>query len=336
MLNGIGLCVLCKRMKILQSKSGIKYEYDPCVPPIKVDAYWSCFSGNRISFAIPEPVIIYIPIIEESERILMWLKNCPLSYPNLTCPIDYIVETECNPFGNKTIKCLYIIENVYDCVSLSSLMKGQKNGINEKPIEFANQMYDMYQHNRICFARIVAIEILKGLEQLHIKGDSIGCIDPDNILFAEDKRITINFMGAYHWYLVKQAFFLQSHTHSIVISLIGAIGAEHETMIAPEMLYGINDNRSDLYSLGILLFGILAGHLPYSVEELSITHQKVPLHEIKDKQFRRIIKKAAEKNPSKQFQSTMEFINALEICDKVHIPWHKRFFFNSLTINGLE
>lgn len=315
----------------LKSKNGKYYEYDPRAPLIR-DAYWSCYPGYCISSTTSVPVTIYAILRTESERVLNWIKSIPmhaLNHANVILPIDYLVEKECDSFGNKTEKRLYIIESVYNYVSLSSLMKGQINGINEKPIEFAAQMYDLNQHSRICFARTVAIEILKGLEHLHGKGDSIGCIDPDYILFTDDKRITINFIGAYHWYEVKQAFYLQSYTHHTVVSLIGAIGLEYETMIAPELLYGINDNRSDLYSLGIMLFGILAGHLPYSVEELSIMHQKVPLHEIKDEQFRRIIKKAIEKDIAKRFQSAIEFIHAIDKMDE-DIPWYKKLcsFFN--------
>lgn len=300
-------------MVSLQSNRGDSYEYDPTTSLIGVDGYWKCYDGLCLSGMKSEPVVIYVIQSEfDVECLLNWLREIPKSvsgHPNIICPTDY-VEEGYDDNAKRKIRHLYIIGSWYNSVSLSNLMKGQINGINETPIEFAAQMYDLYQHNCICFAKTVAIEILKGLEHLHSKGVCIGCIDPDYIFFTADSRIAINFMGTYHWYLVKQASYLQSQTHHPVISLIGAIGPEHEKMIAPELLYGINDNRSDLYSLGIMLFSIVAGHLP----SLS---GKVPLDEIKNDQLRRIIMKATEMNYFKRYQSVLELVNALESSEDI-------------------
>ena len=184
-------------MKTLQSKSGKCYEYDPSIPPIEVDAYWSCFSGRCVSDTIQKSVIIYITNtnVRVSEQFLAWLKNIPTSVfynSNIIGLTDYIEETS----TNGTIIRSYIILTTFCCVSLSGLIHGQTDCINGKTIEFALQMYELYEKNRVGFAKTVARDILNGLDHLHSKGISVGCIDPDYILFTEDKRIAINFMGA--------------------------------------------------------------------------------------------------------------------------------------------
>jgi len=322
---------MCKIQMIrLHSKSGNSYEYDPRTPPIKVEAYWSCYAGHCVSMTTPMPITIYNIVPDSIERVLNWIKNAPihaLNHPNIILPTDYIIETK-DDFTNKTIKHLYFIENTCDSISLSSLMKGQKKGMNGKSTEFVAQMYDLYKHNRICFARNVVIEILKGLEHLHGKGICIGCINPDYIMFTVDNRIAINFMGVYHWCEVKKAFSLQCSTKHSVISLIGAISLEHGTMIAPELEFGINDSRGDLYSIGIMLFSIIAGHLPPQ-------NREIPLSEIKNNQLRKIIKKATEKAPSKRFQSALEFMNTINEMDEI-IPWYKKLdsFFSFFRIKN--
>lgn len=308
----------------LQSERGYYYEYDPCAPPFR-DAFWLRYAGQCVSGTMPIQVYIYATIPEVSaERIIKWIKIIPmnlLNHPNIVLPIDYIEETGNASFANiKLNKRLYIIVKSLNCVSLTELVQGKTQCDNGKSIEFAVQMHELYKSDRIVFARAIAKEILNGLEHLHSKGVSIGCINPDYILFLEDNRIAINFIGAYHWYEVKQASYLQSHTHHTVVSLIGAIGPEHETMIASELLYGINDNWSDLYSMGIALFSIITGNLP----PITINGE-TPLNEIEDKQIRKIIKKATEKDPSKRYQSAIEFINAIDIMDE-DVVWYKRLY----------
>ena len=87
------------------------------------------------------------------------------------------------------------------------------------------------------------------------------------------------------------------------------------------------DNRSDIYSVGILFFHLLTGYIPHKGHNVEIMSQhlneKIPLYEIENKQMRKIVKKATKKDPSKRFQSAIEFINAIDNMDE-DIPWYKK------------
>ena len=89
------------------------------------------------------------------------------------------------------------------------------------------------------------------------------------------------------------------------------------------------DNRSDIYSMGILFFHLLRGHIPYKGHKSEIMSQhltgKMPLYEIKDKRLRKIVKKATEKDPSKRFQTAIEFINAIDKIDE-EVVWYKKLY----------
>lgn len=68
-------------------------------------------------------------------------------------------------------------------------------------------------------------------------------------------------------------------------------------------------------------------HLPHWNDDRIVSFNKeMPLHEIKDKPLRRIVKKATEKNPTKRYQSAREFIVALSNIENVHIPWYRKIF----------
>ena len=96
----------------------------------------------------------------------------------------------------------------------------------------------------------------------------------------------------------------------------------------------------EIYVVGILLYCILTGHLPYkgstSLEDCHLAHEpyidprddnyierpfvrrpsrgydKLLLTDIQDIHLRKVIEKATRENPSKRFQSAIEFINELE------------------------
>lgn len=316
----------------LKSDCGNYYEFDPNSPMGIAGGYWSCYIGNRISGMVSVQVKIYSILTGSviSERFIMWLKNIPESifnHFNIISPIDYVEELEVS--STITNKHLYVIENVYNSVSLSDLMQGQIHGAFGY-VDYAAEMYKLYLNNRSYFSRIVAIELLKVLGQLHEKGIIIGCIDSDFILFTDDNRIKIDFIETFHWYLVKQATYSKKNIpQSKMISLWGVVNGKYRDMVAPELLYGYTtDARIDLYSTGILLFFIVTGHLPhYRNDDMIVPlNQEMPLHEIKDRPLRRIVEKATEKNPAKRYQTAREFIVALSNIEKVQIPWYRKIF----------
>ena len=92
---------------------------------------------------------------------------------------------------------------------------------------------------------------------------------------------------------------------------------------APELISGYVDEQNettDIYALGILLFQLLVGKLPYRGTSQEILNQhmfaKMPLNEICNKSLRAIVKKATQKKQKDRYQSSAEFRVALEGYEK--------------------
>lgn len=102
-----------------------------------------------------------------------------------------------------------------------------------------------------------------------------------------------------------------------------AIGTPH--YMSPEQAKGLDvDPRADLYSLGVVLFYLAAGYVPFdgdSAVAIGIRHITEPVPELPPhlRELQWFMDKAMAKDPDMRFQSGQEFIAALEGLDLEHI-----------------
>lgn len=86
--------------------------------------------------------------------------------------------------------------------------------------------------------------------------------------------------------------------------------------MAPEMLRRKGDHRSDIYSLGILLFEALAGEVPFKGDsewEVLKGHEEKPVlfPDRVPSQYRALLQKALAKQPEDRFDSVADMLHAL-------------------------
>jgi serine/threonine protein kinase/tetratricopeptide (TPR) repeat protein len=104
-------------------------------------------------------------------------------------------------------------------------------------------------------ARVVAVldGVCQGLAAAHEAGVVHRDLKPDNVLLARDGRVVITDFG------VARAWQGESAT-----ATLGAVVGTPAYM-SPEQVQGVTtDARADLYALGVMLFELLTGELPFS------------------------------------------------------------------------
>ena len=100
------------------------------------------------------------------------------------------------------------------------------------------------------------VQILRALQHAHDKGIVHRDIKPHNIMLLSDGTIKITDFGI--------ARFSRSTTKTITDKAIGSVH-----YISPEQASGaFTDARSDIYSLGVMMFEMLTGKLPFEADTL--------------------------------------------------------------------
>ncbi|MES2823917.1 MAG: protein kinase [Pseudomonadota bacterium] len=150
-------------------------------------------------------------------------------------------------------------------------------------------------------------EIARALDFAGKKGYVHRDVKPENImLHDEDGRAVLMDFG-----IAKP-----SDTASGMTQVGTAIGTPH--YMSPEQAKGLAvDTRADLYSLGVVLFLMVTGRVPYDGESavvVGIMHisEDIPCLPPYLEVFQSIIDKAMAKNPERRYQTGAEFIAALD------------------------
>ena len=94
-------------------------------------------------------------------------------------------------------------------------------------------------------------QILRALQHAHDKGIVHRDIKPQNIMLLQNGNIKVTDFGI--------ARFSRSETRTMTESAIGSVH-----YISPEQARGeITDDKADLYSVGVVLYEMLTGQLPF-------------------------------------------------------------------------
>jgi len=166
----------------------------------------------------------------------------------------------------------------------------------------------------------IAISLTDGVGSAHRKGIAHRDLKPDNIMIDNENRLKILDFGLAKLLDQKKE---TDTTVSINDNDLTKSGQFFGTIayMSPEQAESKNtDLRSDVFSLGIILFELATGHHPYRGSSPAATISAILLQEPTEMKllkpelsddFVRIIKKALNKKPEERFQSALEMHNEL-------------------------
>jgi tRNA A-37 threonylcarbamoyl transferase component Bud32 len=167
----------------------------------------------------------------------------------------------------------------------------------------------------------ISWQVCRALEHAHKHNITHHDIKPGNIIVKRNNRAKVTDFG------------LANIVSESIESLSGAHGLGTLFYSAPEKFRGERgDKRSDLYSLGVVMYQMLTGELPFDakipeayISKLILLDETAPrvstLREDIPEELDRLVSKALHKQPSYRFQSATEMKTALEqIAKRRDIP----------------
>lgn len=225
---------------------------------------------------------------------------------NLVEMLDFVTEID-----ERGKEHYYVVSELLNGVMLFDLLKGEIATPDGEIHDSIANIYDMLQSNRDKFAVYLVRHILSGIVALHDAGYIHRDIDPSNVMITTDGKVKLIDFG-----LAKKLNLLNTQDQQLTSQGIFYGKASYA---APELVHGDIDHQdftTDIYAIGILLFQLVTGELPFTgpINEVlhMQVHNKLPLDKIKNKKIRRVIEKATQKRQIKRFRSAYELRVALD------------------------
>ena len=182
--------------------------------------------------------------------------------------------------------------------------------------ETLKQRIDRYGRLPLDEAAAYAIEVGRGLQAAHLAHMVHRDVKPQNVLIDGEGRAKVTDFGI--------ALSLEADGLTKTGRVLGTTD-----YVSPEQAMGkAVDDRSDIYSLGILLYEMLRGDVPFKAETLvgvAMKHVNDPMPDIQASRpgtssaLAAVIERATQKDPKKRYKDMGEMLADLEGALEVEI-----------------
>lgn len=305
----------------IEKRQGVYYEYDIESTPLGEGAMGRVYKGFRVVERTQERTPVAIKAIYENipERVVERARReaaIQVENDNLIKMYGFVETTSEYEFNGSIVKKAHyhVIMELLVGITLDEMLRGIVTDQNGLLIPFARELYEMYLKNRYEATIKIVKNVLSGLMALHDKNYIHRDIDPTNIMITIDGKIKLIDFG-----ICKQIASLASQDKALTAAgvFMGKVN-----YAAPELVIGdlVHQNyTTDIYAVGIMLFQLCTGHLPFSGSDDQILsaqlRKPLPVGDIDRKDFRKVVLKATSKNQEKRYASAAEFRVDLE-----HLP----------------
>lgn len=290
------------------------YTVDTDVVPLGKGGMGIVYPGKRLDTISKTSIDIAIKFLydDQPQSVIDRARreaNVQLKNDNLVEMLGFVEVMQPGPNGN--VMHYHVVSELLSGVMLLDLLRGRTTDAHGVEVPYARELYNLYTSDRVAFAVHVTKRILSGVMALHAAGYIHRDLDPSNIMVTRDGKLKIIDFG-----IAKKIDSIQAADDHLT-SVGQFVGKA--AYASPELISGDLANQnftSDLYAVGIILYVLVVGKLPFTGKMSEIMNmqltQPVPVKNVGNSKLRKIVAKATQKDQRKRYQSAAEFIVDLE------------------------
>lgn len=307
------------RIKRIQSENDKRrhqfYEFDLDAAPIGQGGMGVVYRGEKIDERSGIRTEVAIKVLHDDLPDEVYARaereaSIQIKHINLVEMHGLITEYEKDHFGRQ-LTHHYLISELLHGLDLSDLLKGKFDNTDGSENVYAKKLFNDYMHNREEVSVDIIRNIASGVLALHDRGYIHRDIDPSNIMVTNDGCIKLIDFG-----IAKNLNTLS--TNDKLTTTAGKFIGKAE-YASPELVLGDVKNQNyttDIYALGILLYRLLVGRLPFEGSQYDILQAqqktKVPVRNIESPALENVVKKATAKSQKDRYGTTAEFRVAID------------------------
>lgn len=298
-----------------EKQLGVYYEFDTSSKPLGEGGMGKVFRGKLINVHTRETrdVAIKFMFAGLPQNVIQRAEdeaNIRILHDNLVEMMGFLAVETRQQDGIVSVR-YHVVSELLLGVSLSDLLQGIVTDQDGNVIPYAQTLYKLYNTDPEQFAVTVIKKILSGIMALHDAGYIHRDIDPSNIMITKEGKIKLIDFG-----IAKKVDGLKTHDRNLTTA--GQFMGKPQ-YAAPELIIGdikSQNKPTDIYAVGVLLFQLIVGHLPFEGPSNVVLNahlrSALPLKQVKNKNLRKIVQRATEKDCTARYQSAAAFRAALD------------------------